>query len=256
MSQNFKNIPKDIILKLPQVSSIEKDQIHFLVSIPWNDKYFKIVPNDLLSFFKYILPYLHFRTTDVHTSISLSFIEGIIDKLNNVRINKRLVGVSLILHDTGWSKLSNEEIAQSLGIKGLKLNEKALGLKEKHAIEGEKISRKILERYKFDPPFTEEEKNLVCKAVLFHDKPEEITQNGGTPIEVKLVVDLDHLWSFSREGFWLDTFRKGITPKEYLNNLNRDLEEYFTTKEGREKARELLEDRKKEIEKLRLKSNN
>ena len=60
------------------------------------------------------------------------------------------------------------------------------------------------------------------------------------PLEVQLLVDLDHLWSFTHENFWQDTVRKGVEAKIYLKNLEQDLDSYFVTNAGKQKARELL----------------
>jgi hypothetical protein len=50
------------------------------------------------------------------------------------------------------------------------------------------------------------------------------------------------------ENFWQDTVRKGVRPDEYLKNLENDLDGYFITDEGKQKARELLADRAAEVE--------
>lgn len=244
-------IPDDITLNLPKNIELDKEYWHFLVYNPWNDKYLEYVPEDLQEFFMFVLHNLHARTTDVHTAISITFLDRLISQFEGIEINRRVVAIALILHDSGWSRLSDQEIANSLGVKGLKLNELSMGPKEKHAVESEKIARVMLSKFEFEPKLSKKEKELIYKSIRYHDKPEEVT--GGDqemPIEVKLLVDLDHSWSFAYEGFWMDVVRKGVSPNEYLQNLGRDLDSYFVTDHGRGIARELLEERRAEVEQL------
>lgn len=276
-------IPDDLELKLPENSKLDREHWNRLIYIPWNDKYLERVPEDFRDFFKFVLPHLGARTTDVHTAISLGFLDQLLGEfavgqsfsdqssssevnqqtINRQVINRRVVAIALILHDAGWSRLSDQEIADSLGVKGLKLNETAMGSKEKHAVESEKIAREVLGdvevlgeevdeskgslSFNFYPPLSLEEKQLICKAIRYHDKPEEVVGQQTMPIEVQLLVDLDHTWSFTHENFWQDTIRKGVVPEKYLENLENDLDSYFVTEPGKNLAKKLLEDRKAEV---------
>jgi len=245
-------IPDDINLKLPENNKLPTDQLHFLLYIPWEEKYINFVPQEFRNLFNKVLPYLHFRTTDVHTAISLGFLDEFIGKFPNTSINRTVVAVSLILHDSGWSKMSEEEIADSLGVKGLVLTEKAVGPKEKHAAESVKIAKEVLGSDDYGLKLTQNEMDLIYNAVLFHDKPEMVTEaSGSIPIEVKLLVDLDHFWSFTHENFWQDTIRKGVLPKMYLQNLSKDLDKYFVTDEGKKMAANLLAQRVEEVSELK-----
>jgi len=67
------------------------------------------------------------------------------------------------------------------------------------------------------------------------------------PLEIQVLIDLDHLWSFTHENFWQDSVRKGVAPIEYLQNLTDDLDSYFVTTEGKILARELLTKRAVEV---------
>ena len=239
--------PTDILLALPENSLLPLEQQHFLLYIPWKDEYLSLVPEEFQDFYKQILPYLRVRTTDVHTAISSSYLDLLLNRINKP-INRRVVALSLFLHDVGWSKLTEKEIANSLGIKGLRLPNAALSPKEKHAVEGEKIAREILTSYQFDPPLTTEKIDLICKAVLYHDKPEAVAgSKESVPLEIQVLIDLDHLWSFTHENFWQDSVRKGVAPIEYLQNLTDDLDSYFVTTEGKILARELLTKRAVEV---------
>lgn len=232
-------------MQLPPTDLPETDR-HFLLYIPWQEKYLDSIPRDFKKYFLDCSPLLSVRTTDVHTATCFSYFDQLIyayENNHNLKINRLVVGLALILHDTGWSQLSQSEIAASLGISGLKLNTIASAPKEKHAVEGEIIARQKLTSWEIPP----DETNLICQCVRWHDKPQQVSQDGHVPPEVKLVVDLDHLWAFTHLNFWQDTVRKGISPEEYAANLDTDLEGYFVTQEGKAIAKELLEQRKKEI---------
>lgn len=244
-------IPNDIKLVFPK-EFLPPDLLRCLVQIPWERKYLHFVPKRFRPFFEFVLHYLKPRTTDVHTAVCSSYWSNYTKKLEKERgtkINKKIVAYGLILHDCGWSALTKKEIADSFAVKGLKIKGEAIGPKRKHAEEGVRIARKILNEYKFEPALTEEEKEVICKAVFWHDKTEKVRAKE-FPIEIKAVVDLDHLWSFTKLNFWQDTVRKDVTPQNYSKNLERDLDSYFIFEIGKELAHALLKERKKEVSAL------
>lgn len=243
-------LPIGIILKEPESTALSEEQKHFLLYIPWDDKYLKFVPEKYRSYFFECLPLLGVRTTNVHVAICFSFFENLIsayEKETGLTIDRDVVALAFILHDIGWSKLSEEELAMSLGYKGLVLSRDALGPKEKHATEGEKIAKEKLQLWHIG----KDEQDLICACVRWHDSPEKVSLGGIMKPEIKILADLDHIWSFTKENFWQDTQRKGVVPDEYAANLDKDLESYFITDTGKEMARNLLSERKKEILLLR-----
>jgi len=244
-------IPTDIKLVFPK-ESLPPNLVRCLVYIPWERDYLLFSPKRFRPFFEFVLPYLKTRTTDVHTAVCLSHMSNYTKKLEKemeIKINKKIVAYGLILHDCGWSALNKKEIADSLAVKGLKIKGEAFGPKRRHAKEGVKIARKILNEYKFKPALTKEEKDVICKAVFWHDKTEKV-KGKKLPIEIKAVVDLDHLWSFAKLNFWQDTVRKNLSPQGYLENLEHDLDSYFIFEIGKELAYTLLKERKKEASTL------
>lgn len=117
----------DILLALPEQSDISPDKLHFLLYIPWDDKYLELVPEDFRSFYQDILPYLSARTTDVHTAICMQYLDEFINKASQAgkSVNRNVLAYALMLHDVGWSQMSDEEIASSLGVTGLALSDEA-----------------------------------------------------------------------------------------------------------------------------------
>ncbi len=103
-----KSIPEDIELVVP-----ENSPSNTLIYIPWHNKYLEYVPEEWKDFFKKALPHLGVRTTDVHTAICTSYIDKIIE-LNGGEVNRRVVALGLILHDSGWSGVSEQDIIDSL----------------------------------------------------------------------------------------------------------------------------------------------
>lgn len=243
-------IPSDIELKVPDHAEVDNRDLHFLIYIPWDDRYLNDVPGEYKAFFEAVRPQLAVRTTDVHVALCLPFVKKLGDQMPE-NFDWRVAYIALILHDIGWSRLSDQEVAASLGVKGLALTAGATGPKEKHANVGKAMAKDILERYQFNKPLTDKQKDLICDAIQYHDKPGELAKGGnGIPLEVRLVCDVDHLWSFTHENFWQDTVRKDVEPAEYVKNLANDLDGYFITQQAKDLAQYMLSQRKAEVEKL------
>jgi len=248
--KRYPKFPSDVPLDLPHQSSLSPEDLHFLIYIPWRDDYINFVPVKYQDFYLEMLPYLSARTTDVYTAVCLQYLKEFIEKSRVLgeKVQQDVIAYALILHDSGWSQMSEEEVAMSLGVTGLALNEKAMGPKEKHAVLGEKIARQVYTEKQVQLGLNDEEIKLICRAILYHDKPEEVAgAEYEMPLEVQLLVDLDHIWSFTHFNFWQDTLRKGVPPSDYIENLKRDLNSYFVTTIGKEKAKEMLAEREREV---------
>lgn len=242
-------MPADIELRVPAKSSIPANLLHFLVSIPWDDRYLELVDPDYRDFFQTVLPYLHFRTTDVHVATCLPFVKELL-LAEREPVDEQVIYLAFILHDVGWSQMTEKEIAASLGVEGLALSGSAVSPKARHVVLGEELAQHILRKYPFQKPLTTRQMDMICQAILYHDKPQELETMGKIPAEVKIVCDVDHLWSFTHPNFWQDTIRKEQEPEIYHKHLAADLDDYFVGEAGRRKARRMLEDRMVEIKTL------
>jgi hypothetical protein len=238
-------IPADINLLIPESASVASELLHFLAYIPWEASYLERVDPAYREFFQLVLPYLHVRTTDVHVATCLPYARELIEE-NPVDVDERVVHVAFILHDSGWSQMSEAEIAASLGVAGLALSGEAVAPKLRHVGLARELAERLLPEYPFDPPLTDEQTAMIYAAILFHDKPEQLAATGDVPASIRIVFDTDHLWSFTHENFWQDTVRKGVDPREYLENLGNDRDGYFVTEQGKRKAAEMLEQRRAE----------
>jgi hypothetical protein len=230
-------IVESVSLRMPEKTSLPEDQQHFLLYIPWNKKYLDFVPEKYKQKFTECLPLLSARTTNVHVAVCFRYFDEMVEAFPG--IDRSAVAMALILHDTGWSRLTEEEIATSLGVKGLKLTIEAMVPKEKHAVIGEEIAREKLTEWRID----KDRADLVCACVRWHDNPSKVTS-----LEIKVLADLDHLWSFTQENFWQDVQRKGVDAAAYVANLGNDLDGYFVTDNGKNIARRLLGERRHEVE--------
>jgi len=251
-------LPDDVELRFPESSSLPLADQHYLIYLPWHDRYLENVDPAYLDFFKVVLPYLHARSTDVHVATCLPFIKELM-QAETGPLDERVIQVAFMLHDSGWSQMSELEITESLGVSGLSLSGHAVAPKLRHALLGRQIAQNILDVGAthwvapsqlpwFQPPLTAEQKDQIYQAILYHDRPQELAGAGGIPPSVKVVCNVDHLWSFTHLNFWQDTVRKGVPPPAYLENLGKDLDGYFVSDSGRQKARRLLEDRAREVQ--------
>ena len=240
-------IPDDIELCIPEKTLLDASNLHYLIYIPWQDYYLQLVDPAYRDFFQVVLPYLDARSTDVHVATCLPFIKEL-SQAEPEPVDQRVVQIAFMLHDSGWSRMSELEIAESLGVTGLSLSGHALQPKARHAVLGRQLAQQILADYPFQPSLTSEQKNQIYQAILFHDRPQELAAAGGLPASLKVVCNADHLWSFTHPNFWQDTLRKGVPPPLYLENLGKDLDGYFVSEPGRQKARLLLAERSLEVE--------
>ena len=231
-------IPADVDLRLPEGSAVQPGLLHTLIYIPWDDKYLELVDPVYRDFFRAVLPYLHARTTDVHVATCLPFVKELLCSEPGP-VDGQVVHLAFILHDSGWSQMTEQEIAGSLGVVGLALSGEAVNPKQRHVELGKEFAQRILGEYAFKPPLTTGRKDLIYQAILYHDKPQQLAGMGGIPAEVRMVCDVDHLWSFTHANFWQDTLRKGVEPSTYLDNLEHDLDGYFVGEGARRKARQM-----------------
>src|SRR5882757_471352 len=106
-------IPDDITILFPEAPDIPMEDRHYLAYIPWDDRYLKHIPRKYRDFFVYALPHLHARTSDVHTALSVSQLPKLFGT-TAADFDDRAVYLALILHDCGWSEVSQQELAASL----------------------------------------------------------------------------------------------------------------------------------------------
>ena len=236
--------PSGITIVLPDAKNPE------LAFVPWDEKkYGKKIPKEYRDIWKKTFPHLHVRSTDVHTAVSLEYLNKVLlpsfRKEVNENIDSLVCCFGIILHDCGWSKLTPKQISWTFqGIKGsLDLGEKGKIAKELHLKEGFKLAKEIIKEFKLTP----KQIKKILQIVRHHDFWGE--EKKYFP-EFDITIDADRIWSYTSESFWLDVIRKGKAPKINLDNLGRELDFYFQTESGKRLARKLLVERKMEVNKL------
>ncbi|MDO8623636.1 MAG: hypothetical protein Q7R52_05315 [archaeon] len=143
------------------------------------------------------LPYQDKRGDKGHAEITLKYA---IRLLKSEKGNKDIVIPAIILHDTGWSQLS--EIEGRVIFDADATKEAKLSVRYKHQDAGVKISRKILNSIDYPTSMVDE----VLEIVSQHD-----TREGFFSKNEGLVRDSDKLWRFSKIGFNADLIRGKIS---------------------------------------------
>lgn len=83
-------MPADITVVSPRSegsNDVDSEFIHSLTYIPWDNKYLDYVPAQYRDFYREIKPRLAARTTDVHTALSVSFVDELIQR-SRLEVNK------------------------------------------------------------------------------------------------------------------------------------------------------------------------
>jgi hypothetical protein len=243
-------VPSDITIWFPEAPEIAVQDRHYLAYIPWNDAFVAHVPLAYRRFFYYVLPYLHSRTSDVHTALSVGQLPHLLQGVPQP-FNSRVVYLALILHDCGWSQVSTQGLVDSLSYSGVSPSSSAsLKPKRQHLIYGEALAYKLLDKYDFGAGGPDDDQQYYISEIIRrhdNDAPWEQDKYGPISRDVQIVCDADRLWSFTHENFGLDTVRKGVDPEQYVDTINGEIATYFSTEQGKARARYLLAERRHEV---------
>lgn len=192
------------------------------------DKYKKI--------WELALPYQDKRNDKSHAQIVTEYTF----KLCQIeKANATIAVPAAILHDIGWSKLSQEE---RMSIFGSKITPKAeYDIRIRHQEESVKLAKKILNTVKYPMVYFKD----ILEIISQHD-----TREGFLSSEDGVMRDADKLWKYSKVGFQADLDRNNFTFDFFYNKMlkNIDRKNYFCFNSARTIAREELENRKREFE--------
>jgi hypothetical protein len=243
-------VPTDIDIRIPVAPRIATEDLHYLAYIPWSNRYLKLIPSTYRDFFKYVLPNLHTRTSDVHTALSVAQVPYLL-KNTSATVDLDALYYALMLHDVGWSKVSPKGLVASLSYNGTAPTSKASMMpKQQHLIYGEALAYKLLNEYPFGPDGPNAAAQYYISEIIRrhdNDAPWENGKYGEISVEMELMCDGDRLWSYTHENFWLDTVRKGIEPESYIDNIDEAIDTYFFTDQGKTRARQLVTERRTEV---------
>jgi len=160
---------------------------------------------------KKALPFQDKRDDKGHAEVVTYFA---LKLLEQIKTKREIVVPSAILHDTGWSQMSKNEL-ELFRDENWKRYEQVL--RARHQEEGVKVAKEVLTKL----DYVEEEQEEVLEIISQHD-----TRKGFLSLEDGIVRDADKLWRFSlseviavknRWGMSFDEWKAGkkeLTEKE------------------------------------------
>jgi HD superfamily phosphodiesterase len=172
------------------------------------------------------LPYLGVRENDLHTRIACSFA---IRLLRTEKAKEQVVLPAILLHDIGYSQLTDEEINAAFGPD---LKDKTY--QRMHEMEGARLARQLLEGRGFCEPEVE----AICAIIDGHDS-RLVTISP----EDALVKDADKLFRYTRSGVDFVLRWTGLGRGAYLRWLEEQIPTCFFTASAKTIAREHLSKR-------------
>lgn len=187
------------------------------------------------------LPFQDVRDDDGHAESVTHFA---VELLKCEPGDEDVVIPAAILHDTGWSQMSEEErfyIFKNGITKERELQMDAkVDVRVKHEEEGVKMVKEILGKISY----AEDKINRIIEIVRQHDTNKNAINN-----EDRIMKDADKLWTFSLKGIEADVRRFGFSKQKcFVMAENRiDLENYFHTESAKRIAREELMKRIREM---------
>lgn len=248
--RQFAFVPANLDILIPKAHRIPAAEKHHLAYLPWQNSYLALVPAEYRAFFKFVLPHLHARTSNVHTALSVAQLPHLLARTKQT-VNEHLVYLALILHDCGWSQVNQADLVKSFNYNGVSpTGPDSMQPKQKHLVYGEALAYKLLDSFDFKShTLTSHDIYTISEIIRRHDHDAawEHGKYGHISPEVKIVCDADRLWSYTHENFWLDTIRKNVPADAYLELINNEINSYFFTPAGKARARELIAQRRPEV---------
>lgn len=153
--------------------------------------------------FRLAMPYLQTRENDAHTLYSYGFARALLAEIPEAR--EQIVLPAIILHDTGWSTVIEQEALESIAPG---VDRSVWGhLTIKHEKEGARIAREILIEVGLPAADIDE----ITQIIDGHD-----TRLTSLSLNDSLVKDADKLWRVSPHGIMVGQPRFGLTEEESL----------------------------------------
>jgi HD superfamily phosphodiesterase len=167
-------------------------------------------------------PYLRARKGDVHVPLAFAYAERLLER--HPEADRDAVLLAVLLHDIGWAVVDQEAIYRE-GF-GPKMMESEVRIA--HEREGARLAAEILDGLGYPAALRDE----VVAIVEGHDtRAEALSRND------ELVKDADALWRFSIAGIAIACDWFGLTPGEYADRVEGQIEGRLFTAAAREIAR-------------------
>jgi HD superfamily phosphodiesterase len=158
-------------------------------------------------------PYMRARKNDVHIPLSYGYAERLLERHPEADADVVLLGI--LLHDIGWAVVDQEAIYRDGFGPGMMESDVRIA----HEKEGARLARAILEPLGYAEPLVDE----VAAIIDGHD-----TRRRALSHNDELVKDSDRLWRFSVTGVSVASDWFEMTPREYVEHLEPQLEQLFT----------------------------
>lgn len=176
-------------------------------------------------------PFLQIRHNAVHTRISYHFALKLLEEEGG---DPEVVIPAILLHDIGYSKISEDELRFAFGPKVEKPE-----LRELHEVEGARLAGEILESLDYPEESIQEIRSIING----HD-----TRDSALNVNDAIVQDSDKLFRFTFEAWKLASKYLNADPWKRLRYLDKGAQTWFFTETAKrlaaveaEKTRELLE---------------
>ncbi len=171
-------------------------------------------------------PYMRARKNDVHIPIAFDFAGRLLER--HPRADRDVVLLAVLLHDIGWAVVDQAAIYRDAFGPGMLESDVRIA----HEREGARLAAEILDATGWPPALRDE----VVAIIDGHD-----TRADAISREDALVKDADALWRFSVAGVGIACDWWGMTPSEYADRAEAQIEGRLFTQAAREIARAELE---------------
>jgi len=182
--------------------------------------------------FQLAKPYLQVRDNELHAQNAVEFA---LKLLALYEAERAVVIPAMILHDVGWSRVSEEIIRKACHPHA----DRKLG--RIHEEESIKIGREILEEVGYDQARVAE----ILAIIDGHD-----TRCEALSINDRIVKDSDKLTRYAK-NFWFWTRELSMEPEELAGTLEGTIDQWFFLPESKEMAKAEIVQRRLEIDNRR-----
>jgi HD superfamily phosphodiesterase len=166
------------------------------------------------------------RKNDVHIPLAYDYAERLLE--HHPAADREVVLLAILLHDIGWAVVDQEAIYRE----GFGPNMMQSEVRIAHEREGARLAREIL----VELGYPGEVISRVVEIIDGHD-----TRTDALSREDELVKDADALWRFSVAGIGVACDWFGLTPGEYADRTEPQIEGRLFTETARAIARAELE---------------
>jgi HD superfamily phosphodiesterase len=177
-------------------------------------------------------PFMGARKNDVHIPLAYDYAQRLLE--HHPAADGEVVLLAILLHDIGWAVVDQEAIYRE----GFGPDMMQSEVRIAHEREGARLAEEILSGLGYGPDL----RARVVEIIDGHDtRPEALSP------EDELVKDADALWRFSVAGIAVACDWFGLTPGEYADQTEPQIEGRLFTETARTIARAELADTRQRL---------